>query len=156
MRNGRWKRRIEKTNIAIATLGFVGYMPYAPGTFGTVLSLLLVAFLRPDDSELVLIFSGALLLGLFTSHNAGRSLGKDSRHIVIDEFCGYLPAVLFVPRNTGYLIGAFILFRFLDILKPWPIRKIEGNVGGGLGIMIDDLIAAVYTNVCIQLWRYLF
>lgn len=131
-------------------------MPYAPGTFGTILSLLLIAFLKPDDSELLLIFSGVFLLGLFTSHNAERSLGKDSRHIVIDEFCGYLLCVLFVPKSIGYLLGSFILFRFFDILKPPPIRKLEGNVGGGLGIMMDDLIAALYTNLCIQLWRYLF
>lgn len=131
-------------------------MPYAPGTFGAILSLLLIAFLKPDDSELLLIFSGVFLLGLFTSHNAERSLGKDSRHIVIDEFCGYLLCVLFVPKSIGYLLGSFILFRFFDILKPPPIRKLEGNVGGGLGIMMDDLIAALYTNLCIQLWRYLF
>lgn len=131
-------------------------MPYAPGTFGTILSLLLIAFLKPHDSELLLIFSGVFLLGLFTSHNAERSLGKDSRHIVIDEFCGYLLCVLFVPKSIGYLLGSFILFRFFDILKPPPIRKLEGNVGGGLGIMMDDLIAALYTNLCIQLWRYLF
>ncbi len=131
-------------------------MPYAPGTFGTILSLLLIAFLKPHDSELLLIFSGVFLLGLFTSHNAERSLGKDSRHIVIDEFCGYLLCVLFVPKSIGYLLWSFILFRFFDILKPPPIRKLEGNVGGGLGIMMDDLIAALYTNLCIQLWRYLF
>jgi len=131
-------------------------MPYAPGTFGTILSLLLIAFLRPDDFELLLIFSGVFLLGLFTSHNTERSLGKDSRHIVIDEFCGYLLCVLFVPKSIGYLLGSFILFRFFDILKPPPIRKLEGNVGGGLGIMLDDLIAGLYTNLCIQLWRYLF
>ena len=141
---------------SIATLGFVGYMPVAPGTFGTAVSLLLVALLQPDNLELVLIFLPAFLLGVPTSHNAEKALGKDSGHIIIDEFCGYLLCVLFVPKNTGYLIAAFFLFRFFDILKPPPIRKIEKIVPGGAGIMLDDVLAAVYSNLCLQAWRYLF
>ncbi|MBI5049284.1 MAG: phosphatidylglycerophosphatase A [Nitrospirae bacterium] len=140
----------------IATLGFVGYMPVAPGTFGTAVSLLLVTLLKPDNLELVLIFLPAFLLGVLTSHNAEKALGKDSGHIIIDEFCGYLLCVLFVPKNTGYLIAAFFLFRFFDVLKPPPIRRIERIVPGGAGIMLDDLLAGVYTNICIQVWRHLF
>lgn len=140
----------------IATLGFVGYMPVAPGTWGAVASLVLVIFLKPGDLELLLIFLPAFLLGLLTSHNAEKSLGKDSKHIIVDEFCGYLLSVLFIPKNIGYLFAVFILFRFFDILKPPPVKKIEGIVSGGIGIMLDDLMAAVYTNICIQLGRVLF
>ncbi len=145
--------RIQRT---IATIGFIGYLPYAPGTFSSALGLLLIILLNPNNFELLMIFLPVLLLGLITSHNAEKFLGKDSRHIVIDEFCGYLLAVLFIPKSIGYLLTAFILFRIFDILKPPPIRKIEKLVSGGAGIILDDLIAAFYANACVQLWRYLF
>lgn len=90
---------------------------------------------------------------MITSGNAEKFLGKDSRHIVIDEFCGYLLAVLFVPRNTGYLIAAFVLFRIFDIIKPPPLKNIEEKTSGGIGIMLDDVMAALYTNLCVQVWK---
>ncbi|HDK41428.1 MAG TPA: phosphatidylglycerophosphatase A, partial [Nitrospirae bacterium] len=75
---------------------------------------------------------------------------------VIDEFSGYLPAVLFVPKSAGYLLAAFVLFRIIDIVKPPPIRKMERLISGGAGIMLDDIVAAVYANLLIQLWRLFF
>jgi len=137
----------------ISTLGFIGHLPYAPGTFGTAFAFLLTIILKPDDFTLLMIFVPVFLLGIITSHNAERILGKDSKHIVIDEFCGYLLAVVFIPKSAGYLLAAFILFRVFDIFKPPPIKKIEEIVQGGAGIMLDDIMAAIYTNICIQLWR---
>lgn len=147
---------INKIQQTIATLGFIGYLPYAPGTFGSALSLLAVILLMPSDFELLMFFLPVALLGLITSHTAEKILGKDSKYIVIDEFSGYLLSVFFVPKTIGYLLAAFILFRIFDILKPPPIRKTEKLVSGGAGVIIDDLIAALYANICIQLWRYLF
>ena len=138
----------------IATIGFIGYLPYAPGTFGSVLGLLLILVLNPDNFALLIIFLLSFLLGLITSHSAEKSLGKDSRHIVIDEFSGYLLSVMLIPKSTGYLLTAFILFRIFDIIKPPPIRKIERFVPGGAGIMLDDILAAIYANLCIQAWRH--
>jgi phosphatidylglycerophosphatase A len=103
-----------------------------------------------------MFFLPVFLLGLITSNNAEKILGKDSKHIIIDEFCGYLLSVVFVPKNTEYLLVGFILFRVFDILKPPPIRKIEKGISGGAGVMLDDILAAVYTNICLQLWRLLF
>jgi phosphatidylglycerophosphatase A len=94
-----------------------------------------------------------LVSGTITSGSAEKTLGKDSSHIVIDEFCGYLLAVLFLPKVTGYLLAGLILFRVFDILKPPPIRKIEETMPGGSGIMLDDVMAAVYANICLQVWR---
>ena len=94
-------------------------------------------------------------MGLQASHQAEKTLGKDSGHIVIDEVCGYLISVLFLPKTTGYLIAAFVLFRIFDIFKPPPIRKIERSISGGAGIMLDDVLAGIYTNICLQAWRYL-
>ena len=140
----------------IATLGFIGYLPYAPGTFGTAAGFLFVILLRPDDISRLLPFClFVFLVGLLTSQQAEKQLGKDSSHIVIDELCGYIISVLFVPKSIAYLIAAFILFRIFDIVKPPPIRRIEKVVPGGAGIMLDDVLAGLYANVCLQLWRYL-
>jgi phosphatidylglycerophosphatase A len=139
----------------IATLGFIGYLPYAPGTFGTATGFLFVLLLKSDDIKLLISFAVIFLIGLITSHSAEKQLGKDSSHIVIDELCGYFMSVVFIPSSIGYFIAAFILFRIFDILKPPPIRKIEKLVPGGAGIMLDDVLAGIYANVCLQLWRYL-
>jgi phosphatidylglycerophosphatase A len=139
----------------IATLGFIGYTPYAPGTAGTAAGLLIVFLLKPDNAELLIGSVLVLLIGTLTAHYAEKQLGKDSSHIIIDELCGYLISVLFIPPNIGYFLAAFILFRIFDILKPPPIRKIEKIIPGGAGVMLDDVLAGIYTNVCLQLWRYL-
>jgi len=139
----------------IATLGFIGYTPYAPGTAGTAAGFLFVLLLKPDGTSLTIALVLIFIIGTLTAHHAEKQLGKDNGHIVIDELCGYLISVLFVPSNIGYLIAAFILFRIFDILKPPPIKKIENNFPGGAGVMLDDVLAGVYTNVCLQLWRYL-
>jgi phosphatidylglycerophosphatase A len=133
----------------------MGYLPYAPGTFGSAVAFLTILLLHLDDIKILIILPPLFLLGFLASHHAEKILGKDSGHIVIDEFCGCLAAVLFLPKNIAYLTAAFVLFRAFDILKPPPIRKIEEIVPGGMGIMLDDLLAGIYTCLCLQLWRYL-
>ena len=136
----------------IATLGFIGYLPKAPGTFGSLAGLLFITLLPLGDIKLLVFILLLFSMGTWTSDEAERSLGKDSGHIVIDEFCGYLISVLFVPKTIGYLFAAFVLFRLFDIFKPPPIRWIEKTVPGGAGIMLDDIVAGIYANICIQLW----
>lgn len=140
----------------IATLGFIGYLPYAPGTFGSAAALLLVMLIRPSDLNILIVLPTLFFLGIITSHNTEKLLGKDSGHIVIDELCGYLISVIFVPKTFGHLLAAFILFRAFDILKPPPIRKVEEMVPGGAGIMLDDVMAGIYANVCLQVWMWLY
>ncbi|MCK5504864.1 MAG: phosphatidylglycerophosphatase A [Thermodesulfovibrionia bacterium] len=140
----------------IATLGFTGYLPYAPGTFGSAVAFLTIILLDLDDIKISIILPPLFLLGFLASHHAEKILGKDSGHIVIDEVCGYLISVLFLPKTIGYLIAAFVLFRVFDIFKPPPIRKIERSISGGAGIMLDDVLAGIYANICLQSWRYLF
>jgi phosphatidylglycerophosphatase A len=147
---------INRLSKYFSTLGFVGYIPYAPGTFGSAIGFLLIFLLRSDDPTLLYLFSIFFIPGLFASNHAEKFLGKDSKHIVIDELCGYLFTLLLLPKTTPYLIAAFVLFRFFDILKPPPIKSIEKKLSGGAGIMFDDIIAAVYANLCIQIWRYFF
>lgn len=141
---------------AVSTLGFIGYSPYAPGTAGSLAGFLLLILFNPGDGMILLISGPLFLLGLLASHDTEKILGKDSGHIVIDELYGYLVSVLFIPKTMGYLIAALLLFRFFDILKPYPIRKIEESFSGGLGIMLDDLLAGFFANICLQLWIYFF
>ena len=137
----------------IATLGFIGYMPFAPGTFGSLFSFIIFILLKPTVSAHLVILLFAVPLGIVSSHFAEKLLHeKDSSHIVIDEFCGYLLSMLFIPFSITNALAAFFLFRVFDILKPFPIRKMETVLVGGYGIMADDLMAAVYANVILQIW----
>lgn len=135
----------------IATLGPVGFLPYAPGTYGTCVAFVLVVLFKPVDLFLFMIFLLFLLIGLLASEEAEKTLGEDSGQIVIDEFCGFLLSIIFLPREAPYLVAAFILFRLFDIIKPPPIKRIERVLPGGMGVMADDLVAAVYTNICLQI-----
>jgi phosphatidylglycerophosphatase A len=138
----------------IATLGFIGYLPFAPGTFGSLSAFAVFVLLKPTVFIHIIILLFIIPIAIISSHHAEKLLNdKDSRHIVIDEFCGYLISVLFIPYSTGFAITAFFLFRFFDILKPFPIRKIESVLSGGKGIMADDIAAALYTNIILQIWK---
>lgn len=138
----------------IATLGFIGFLPVAPGTFGSLVAFALFILLKPSIFIHIILLFLVIPLGIISSHHAEILLNdKDSRHIVIDEFCGYLLSVLFIPFSIGYALIAFFLFRIFDILKPFPIRKIETVLSGGKGIMADDIAAAIYANLCLQLWK---
>ena len=140
----------------IATLGFIGYAPFAPGTFASLAAFLVYVLLRPSAALNLFILLLVVPLGIVSSHYAEIMLNeKDSKHIVIDEVCGYFISVLFIPFNVGYALAAFFLFRIFDILKPFPIRRIERILKGGTGVMADDLAAAFYTNAILQIWRML-
>lgn len=141
----------------IATLGFIGYMPIAPGTFGSAVAAIFFMLFKPSISSNIIFLLLIIPLGVIASKEAEIMLGeKDSRHIVIDEVGGYALSVLLLPNNLTTYIVAFFLFRFFDVLKPPPIRYLERNIPGGMGIMLDDLIAAIYTNITIQLWNQIF
>ena len=136
----------------IATLGFIGYIPVAPGTVGSLAALAVFMFLRPSISLQVAILLIMIPLATISSHVAERLLNeKDSSHIIIDEFCGYFLSVLFVPYSAGYALAAFFLFRFFDILKPFPVGRME-KLKGGIGIVADDIMAAIYTNAILHIW----
>ena len=135
----------------IAQGAFSGRLPVAPGTAGSVVGVLLYLLLN-DFSPL---WYGAAcvsvtVLGTWAAGYADCILGtKDSPSIVIDEIAGFLIAMFLIPFAWGYLVAGFILFRFFDILKPWPLKKLQ-EIPGGPGVMLDDIGAAVYTNVILQ------
>ncbi|MEC4686388.1 MAG: phosphatidylglycerophosphatase A [Nitrospirota bacterium] len=136
----------------IATLGPLGYSPVAPGTVGSALSCLTYIFFRPDVMALSIIIPVGFVAGVLVSDRTEKLLNeKDSSHIVVDEFVGYLVSVFLVPFSIPNAILAFFLFRAFDILKPTPIRQLERRIPGGLGIMIDDILAGVYANLVLRL-----
>ncbi len=138
----------------IATLGFIGYMPIAPGTFGSAVTMLYFILIKPSIFHNAVLLLIIISLGIIASGKTETILNeKDSRHIVIDEVGGYALSVFLLQSNLMTYIMAFFIFRFFDILKPPPIRYIERRVSGGTGIMLDDLIAGIYTNITIQLWN---
>lgn len=142
--------------VFIATCGFLGYFPIAPGTAGSLLGVLIywVADLTPQIS-FVLIFL-LFFLGIPVSGEAEKIFErKDAPRIVLDEVVGAFLSVSFLPREAAYIAAGFLLFRFFDIVKPFPIRRLEKKVKGGFGIMLDDLLAALYTNLILQLVRFI-
>ena len=94
-------------------------------------------------------------LGVWLCDHVSRKLGvHDHGGIVWDEMVGYWLAVAFVPLQWPWLLAAFVLFRFFDIYKPWPIRQLDKNVSGGFGIMIDDILAAIFSMVLLATTQY--
>ncbi|MEW8153528.1 MAG: phosphatidylglycerophosphatase A [Candidatus Thiodiazotropha endolucinida] len=124
-----------------------GLLPKAPGTYGTLVGVPLYLLLQPLSLSLyILIVLLAFLAGLWICQRTSEDLGvHDHSGIVWDEIVGYLVGMTFVPSGWLWIVIGFLLFRLFDILKPWPIIWIDHRVEGGLGIMLDDLLAGLYT-----------
>jgi len=137
----------------IATLGPVGHIPFAPGSFGTLAAFVCsLIFPLTPAAHLVLIAIG-FIVGSFAATAAEKAFSrKDSRSIVIDEFVGYYVATLYIPNSLLLLIAAFALFRFFDIIKPLMIRKLELTLSSGMGVMADDILAGIYANMVLQIY----
>lgn len=142
-----------------ATSAFVGLAPYAPGTFGTVVgAIIYLLFINIINSQPVFLYFTIIyfISGVFVSNRAEKLYGlKDCQRIVCDETTGFFFSMLFIPCNTRNIIFSFLIFRIFDVVKPFPIRKLQ-DIKGGLGIMIDDLAAALYTNIILHLITVLF
>lgn len=140
----------------ISTLWFIGYLPFAQGTFGALTAGIVMVIFRPSLSVHISLALVSIMIGVISSGHAEKYFKeRDSRHIVIDEFAGYIVSLLFLPLNSGYVISAFVLFRFFDIIKPPPLKKIEDALKGGVGIVADDIGAGIYTNLILQVWKSL-
>ena len=100
----------------------------------------------------LLLLCGLFILGVAVCGRASERLGRhDPGGIVWDEMVGYWLTIALLPLHWMWLAGGFLAFRFFDILKPWPIRAVEKRFGGGLGIMLDDIVAALYAMLVLQL-----
>jgi phosphatidylglycerophosphatase A len=145
--------------IHFLAFGFgAGLAPKAPGTFGSAVGLVAAWWLL----ELPLVWrvavvAGVIGLGLWICGESARRLGRhDDQRIVLDEIAGVLLTSLAVgEKDVLGLALVFVFFRFFDIVKPWPIRDVDHSLKGGLGIMLDDLIAALYAAACVATIRVL-
>ncbi len=144
---------LDRLALALATVGGAGLAPVAPGTIGTAVGALilwLVPFSRPALVMFLVAVTGA---GVWAARRAEKRLGtKDPGAIVIDEVAGMTLSVLFLPLTPGVLAVAFVLFRIFDVIKPPPARASE-RLGGGVGVMADDLVAGLYALGSLMLLR---
>jgi phosphatidylglycerophosphatase A len=134
-----------------------GLSPWAPGTVGTALAVPL-AWLMVDWPMAWRLATVAIVIlgGIVVCGASAKRLGvHDHPAIVLDEIAALLALALTLPKHAVWFASAFILFRFFDIAKPWPIREMDHSLRGGVGIMLDDLMAALYAATCLWIVRYL-
>ena len=143
----------DKIIVFIATGAYVGYFPFAPGTLGSLWGIVFYyQFLELQPLFYVFITFVLFFVGIQISDRAEKVFGKkDDGKIVIDEISGMMFSLIFIPKKIELIIAAFVLFRIFDILK--PIKKLE-KIEGGMGIMADDLLAGILTNVLLQIYVY--
>jgi len=144
-------KSVDKTALFIAQGAYSGRAPIAPGTAGTVVGVLLYLLFKdlgtPGYGAACI---SVIAIGTWAAGHADRMFGtKDDSTIVIDEIAGFLVALFIIPFTWGSVAAGFLIFRAFDIVKPWPLRRLE-RIPGGLGVMLDDLGAGVYTNIVLQ------
>jgi len=139
--------------VLLATGFYSGYLPKAPGTWGSLVGLLLFFMLQDLSLPFYLaVVAGLFVVGSFAAGETEKILdSRDPGIVVIDEIVGMLIALIAIPVTPLFLLLGFILFRFFDIVKPFPIRLIDQRFHGGLGIMLDDVIAGIYTLVVLHI-----
>ena len=140
--------------IHFLALGFgSGLLPKAPGTFGTLAAIPLYFLLAPSSVSIYLVSVIVMsIAGIYICGQAAKDAGvHDHGAIVWDEIVGFLITMFMIPLSWKSVIVGFILFRIFDIFKPWPISFIDKNVHGGLGIMLDDIIAGLAALACMHL-----
>lgn len=136
-------------------LGFgSGLMPKGPGTAGTLVAFPFYWLIAPllNDYFFILFLIAAFIVGIKICDKTGRTLGvEDHGGIVWDEIVAFMLVLFFTPPGIDWQIFAFVLFRFFDIVKPQPIKYVDQNLHGGLGVMFDDLLAAGYALLSMAL-----
>jgi phosphatidylglycerophosphatase A len=154
----RLKPSVLREPVHVLATGFgTGLSPWAPGTAGSLLALLPCWLIASFDAPSKLAIAvAAFAVGVWICGASAKRLGvHDHPAIVFDEIAAMLTIMLAVPaRDIVELLIAFAFFRVFDIGKPWPIRDMDHRIGGGLGIMLDDQMAALYAAVCVIVTRH--
>lgn len=146
-----------KLNLIEKILGsgfFTGYIPFASGTFGSLAAVII--YLIPgfeNPTILLLLISIFTVVGVKLGSKFEKIYGKDPKECTIDEFVGTWISLLFLPKNLVYVLGAFLIWRVFDVIKPFPANYVE-KIKGGWGIMLDDIIAGFYSFIVIQIILY--
>jgi len=150
---GRKEHGVHKFVIFVATGGYVGFFPIAPGTMGSLVGVLFY-FLFSSFPLIIYLLSTATLfiLGGWIAERAEIIFAqKDSPRIVIDEIVGFLITMILIPFTLGNAFAGFLFFRLFDIIKPPPARKIDRQMKGGFAVILDDAVAGLYANLFMHL-----
>lgn len=133
-----------------------GLSPFAPGTFGTIAAVPIYYLLSGISIWLYLLITLVMFtIGVYLCGRTSSDLGvEDHPGIVWDEIVGYLVVMTAAPDGSIWIILGFVLFRFFDILKPWPVGWADRRIKGGLGIMLDDVLAGIYGVIVLQIMVY--
>jgi phosphatidylglycerophosphatase A len=143
-------------HILIATAFGAGFSPFAPGTVGAILACVILWIIEKlqlfttSSISFILLIISCTFLGVISTNYLEKHWGKDPSKVVMDEVIGMWIAIAFIPFSYLNILLALILFRFFDIAKPLGIRKLE-QLPGGIGVMADDVLAGIYSNLVLQL-----
>ncbi len=158
MRTPSW-RELGGDPAQLIAFGFgLGKLPAAPGTWASLAMLPAHQWLAPrtGDTGMLVLVALMFLVGVWACQRAGRALGThDHGGMVWDEMTAFLLVLSFTPRALLWQVAAFVLFRLFDVVKPPPIRRLERRFQNGIGVMLDDLMAAFYTLLVLAAWRAL-
>lgn len=151
-------QQLIKNPVHLLAFGFgSGLSPKAPGTMGTLMAIPFFLLLSQLSLTFYLIFVFiALLAGIYLCDKTSKDLRvHDHAGIVWDEMVGYWITMTMIPVSAISIIAGFLLFRLFDIWKPFPIRWLDQKVKGGFGIMIDDVLAAIFAWLCLYFWYFI-
>jgi phosphatidylglycerophosphatase A len=150
-------RQVFMHPVHFLAYGFgAGLSPKAPGTAGTLVAVpLYLLLLNTDPLTYLCVLLVALVAGVFIcGYTAGATGLDDPKGVVWDEITGYLITMVGLPLGWAWVVGGFLLFRLFDIWKPWPIRWLDRRIKGGFGIMLDDVVAALFACFLLNLGAY--
>lgn len=149
---------VWKNPLHFVAFGFgSGAMPFAPGTFGTLLAIpfyLMLAPLQPSYYLVTVIL--ITIASIWICHKTEKEISvHDHQGMCLDEFVGFFVTMYHAPRSWEWVVFGFVLFRIFDIWKPWPIRYLDKNVAGGLGVILDDVAAGIYACIVLQIFAWM-
>ena len=154
--HGKGVRATDRLAIVIASVAGAGYSPVVSGTVGSFVTLVALWLLPFTPTALLASIVAVTAVGIWAGGRVEWLLGaNDPGVVVIDEVAGMLVSVFLLPRTVPVLLSAFVLFRVFDVWKPFPIRQSQA-LPGGLGIMVDDLLAGLYTLIVMAAARAIF
>ena len=145
---------LKQPAIFLSTLGGIGYLPKAPGTWASLVTLAPVFFIQKytEPFGLLVFCSLIFIIGIWAcTHHEILTKSHDPKNCVIDECLGQSLVLLFTPNDPIFYLLAFVYFRFFDIVKPWPTNWFDRNVKGGLGVMFDDVVAGAQAIIAMIL-----
>jgi len=147
----------RKLILFLASAGGLGYLPWAPGTWGTLAGVALsLGFCRfPAGLFVVTVLAFFFMASWLAGQTESLLAAQDPQVVVVDEVVGFLIAVFTFPPTWRYLLGAFLLFRLFDIVKPYPASFFNRRSRSGYDVVLDDVVAGVYANLCLQAGRFL-